>query len=121
MNKTIRNIMDVEGDFSNLLTYFSQVLKNQKRREFEVHDIHMNFVSYSYLENADNQLILESSDFPDKDKLDRIVSLVFKINFKNESYRITITQNFFSLDNSSNKSVADTLIEILDASTFRFF
>lgn len=113
-------MIEIQGDFSNILTYFTQMLTIQQRRNFEVHEFNFEYISHRIVINADSGEYIETNAFPSSNNADRVSMIEFSIRKGDLKNIISITWNCFTTD-SIDETYAKELIEMIDSSTFRFF
>lgn len=114
--------MQISGDYDNIVEYFSRLLVLQRRRMFPVHDYTFEFNSMKIIEDADSGSVSVSSDFPEKDTVDRVMSLNFSVRKGRELFNIDISRENFEFSNIENSDFDyGEFVSLIDDSTFRFF
>ncbi|MGP6239127.1 hypothetical protein ACNF40_01760 [Cuniculiplasma sp. SKW4] len=110
----------IEGDYSNITTYFGQMLSIKKLREFDLHTFHLYFEGYQRIIDADRGLTGFSKDFPDSKNVDRIVYIEFTASTGSKCFSFKIGWDYAEFEGIDEKS-SQSFMDLLDQSTFRFF
>lgn len=113
-------VVRIDGDYSNIITYFGQMLSIKKLREFDLHTFHLHFEGYSGIIDADRGLTGFSQDFPDSKNVDRIVYIEFSAREGSISFSFKIGWDYAEFV-GIDANVSNAFMDLLDQSTFRFF
>ena len=111
----------IEGDFGNIIEYFVRMLAIQKRRNFPLHNFSFEYISHTYVKNADNNEEIESIDFPDKENVDRVTRLLFTVKGENISFDFEVRWTELVANFKDGEIDLESFTELIDQSTFRFF
>ena len=114
-------MIEIKGDYTNILTYYAQMVSLQKRKFFEVHEFTFEYLSHRIVVDADTGKNVQTIDFPSIENVDRISMIKFAISSGKIRNLISISWSSFCIEDSENEKFAKDLIEIIDSSTFRFF
>ena len=111
--------MQINDDFALILDYISKLFAIKHLKTVDVHEISVSYVRKG--EMVDGKIIYSTS-FPEKNKLDRLVSIEVSISKLRPDKEITVSISFdkFSSEDCSEKELRE-IIDIFDRSTFRFF
>lgn len=112
-----------EGDYSDLITYLSGLFGIKKIPAIEIENFRISYSSALILRSAapgDEYII---NRYPEKDERERMKSISLKVLGLSESGEITVTINWESVDFTPDpqRGMAETFIDVLDRSTFRYF
>ena len=110
----------VEGDYSNIMSYFGQMLSIKKLKEFDLHDFHLHYEGFESIIDADNGLKVFVDEFPDSRNLDRITFLKFNVRSASHSFSFIISWEYSEFEGIGNEN-AIAFLDLMDQSTFRFF
>ncbi len=114
--------MQIQGDYDNIVEYFSRLLLLQRRRVFPVHEYSFEYTKMSLIDDADRGILKESTDFPRKDIVDRVFCLHFNVHKGDERFTIDISRDMFEFLNVKDQNFNyDKFVSLIDDSTFRFF
>ena len=113
--------LNVDGDFGNILEYFVRMLAIQQRKDFPLHNYTFHYIKHSFLTNADKNNELDSSEFPDKENLDRISKILFFVKADKTSFGLEVGWGQIKVDMKEGEIDLAKFTELLDQSTFRFF
>lgn len=113
-------IVRVTGDYSNIITYFGQMLSIKKLRKFDLHNFHLTFEGYSGVVDADKGTTGFTENFPEAKNVDRIVYLKFNTISGSLNFSFKIAWDYTEFEGIDEKS-SSAFLDLLDQSTFRFF
>ena len=113
--------LNADGDFGNILEYFVRMLAIQQRKDFPLHNYTFHYIKHSFLTSADKNNELDSSEFPDKENLDRISKILFLVEADKTSFGLEVGWGRIKVDMREGKLDLGKFTELLDQSTFRFF
>lgn len=115
-------LMDVKGDYSDILSYFSNLFAQNRVRRVSIDRFSLEYCSASILTDTSSMKIITTEDYPDRDAPDRVVSL--RLNVSGLSYKTVIVDmrdDCIGFSEDIEKTLKDYFLEVLDRSTFRFF
>lgn len=110
-----------DGDYSNLMSYFSNLLGIKKIREYEIHGYKIYFMNYTFIKDADKMETEVLKSFPEKNSLDRIQSIKFAVMNNKMNFILEIGWNHILIDGKYEYGTLDNIEQVLESSTFRFF
>jgi hypothetical protein len=115
------NEVKKEGDYSNIMEYFSRMLSIQQRKEFPLHNYIFIYIKHRIIESADNGVETYSTEYPNKNNIDRIGALYFQVKEENIKFDLMVEWTNFTFSNTPRDFDYNKFIEMIDQSTFRFF
>ncbi|MGP6220814.1 hypothetical protein [Caldiplasma sukawensis] len=110
-----------DGDYSNLMSYFSNLLGIKKLREYDIHGYKISFLNYTYIKDADNMETEVLRCFPEKNSLDRIKSIQFSVINDKDTFTLEIEWNHILIDGEYKEGTLENIEQVLESATFRFF
>ena len=116
--------MKVENDdFSDLVTYFSNLFSLKKMRKIQVDRYGIFYESCEIFSGADTNDIATKSDFPDPKEIDRIRAINFSVSGIDPAgeTRVRISWDCVEMTPDPERGIADDFMNQLDRSTFRYF
>ena len=111
--------MRINDDFAIILDYISKLFAIKHLRTVDVHEISVSYVGKGEMVDG---IVVYSTSFPEKDKLDRLVSMDVSISKLRPNTEITVSISFDKISSEDcNEKELRQIIDIFDRSTFRFF
>ena len=116
--------MKVENDdFSDLVTYFSNLFSLKKMRRIQVDRYGISYESCEIFSGADTNDLTTKNGFPDPMEIDRIRAITFSvsgINLDRETM-VRVSWDCIEMTPDPDKDIAEDFMNQLDRSTFRYF
>ncbi len=114
--------MDVEGDYSDILLYFSNLFAKNRVKSVNIDRFNMEYCEATVLVDVSNGRTEIWDDFPDKNAPDRVTSLSLLVSgLKNSKVSLEIHNEFLRFNDDIAEPIVSYFLEVLDRSTFRFF
>ena len=116
--------MKVENDdFSDLVTYFSNLFSLKKMRRIQVDRYGISYESCEIFSGADTNDLSTKNDFPDPGEIDRIRAITFSVSgiSPGRETRARISWDSVEMTPDPDKDIAEDFMNQLDRSTFRYF
>ncbi|HLH86046.1 MAG TPA: hypothetical protein VKU79_04195 [Thermoplasmataceae archaeon] len=113
----------IEGDFYDLLVYFSNLFSHKKIREIFVDPYRIEYVGYRLSSDLKDNTSSLRSAFPEKGDLDRIGALILAVKNLVPEGPVLVTLGWDSIkyDPDCDRKQINAMIDVLDRSTFRYF
>ncbi|MHB1709080.1 MAG: hypothetical protein ACYCT2_06365 [Thermoplasmataceae archaeon] len=116
--------MRVENDdFSDLVTYFSNLFSLKKMRRIQIDRYGISYESCEIFNGTEINDLATKSDFPDEKEIDRIRTITFSVSGINPAgeTKVRISWDSVEMTPDPEKGIADDFMNRLDRSTFRYF
>ena len=115
----------INGDFNDILVYYTNLFSIQRRREIDVFGFSIKYSGHSLITSADNKSDQYIDDFPERelglDRVSTIYLFVKKDSDPEKVFSCSISFDGITFNGSDDSKLFKEFIEAMDSSTFRFF
>ncbi|MEM0158850.1 MAG: hypothetical protein QXV22_05175 [Thermoplasmataceae archaeon] len=113
----------VEGDFYDLLVYFSNLFAHKKIKEIQIEPYVVEYDGYYPVAASAEMDQNFLSSFPSKDDVDRIGALRLSVRnlIAESSVSVTLGWESITYDPEVDRKLIERMIDVFDRSTFRYF
>ncbi len=112
----------LEGDYDNIVEYFSRLLNLQRRKTFPLHNYFFTVNYITIVDDADKGIVKKTTEYPEKEMIDRIRNLSFIVEEGDSKFELVVSRDNISFcDLEKDDFPVEKFVELLDSSTFRFF
>lgn len=114
--------MIIKGDFADVLIYLSQLFAKKKMNNIEIHGIHVKYLSCTMISSDPSTSSILNS-FPPIDRIDHVdsISLLTDAGLDRSDVIVKIKWDSYEFTGNIDREKAETLIDLIDRSTFRYF
>lgn len=114
--------MEIEGDYSDVLSYLANLFSIKKVRSIEIDRYGITYNSCKLITNVSSGSAITISEIPERDALDRVKSIELTVSGIEEG-TVSVYVGWDSVSSESDIRIENlhTFLEILDKSTFRYF
>jgi len=112
-----------DDDFSDLVTYFSNLFRLKKMRTIQVDKYAISYEGCDIFKGNDTDDVVRKNGFPEMHDIDRIRSIIFSVTgiIPNMEISVKVSWDYVEFTPDPDPIAAEDFLNQLDRSTFRYF